>query len=107
MAADSRSRMISFRLTAEEYERFRQVSMARGLGNISELIRNALNQLIVESGDDFSIPVPEMQHRVATLESRLADLASIVAQMETRLSNTNTHLPNGDALKFAQTANSQ
>ncbi len=107
MSQESRNRMISFRLTGEEYEKFRHLTVSRGLGTISDLIRNALNQLIAESRDDFSTPVPEMYHRVATLESRLADLASAVAQMETRLSLTSTPPPTGDALKFAQTANSQ
>jgi ribbon-helix-helix CopG family protein len=85
MALESRSRMISFRLTDEEYDRFRRLCVSRGLRNVSELVRTAVNQLIDQTGVDLTPPAPEVVVRVATLESRLADLAVAVAQMESSI----------------------
>lgn len=101
MALESRSRMISFRLTDEEYDRFRRLCVARGLRNVSELVRTAVNQLIEQTGPELPPSPPEVIVRVATLESRLADLAVAVAQMESRFASK--HLNNhSDPIHFAQ-----
>jgi Arc/MetJ-type ribon-helix-helix transcriptional regulator len=92
--------MISFRLTDDEYDRFRRLCVSRGLRNVSELVRTAVNQLIDETGADLQSPAPEMVVRVATLESRLADLAIAVAQMESRFASK--HLNHSDSVRFAQ-----
>jgi hypothetical protein len=105
MAIESRSRMISFRLTDEEYDRFRNVCIALGLRNVSELVRNAVNQLV--EGQIASVPaVPPaaILDRMATLESRVGILASALAKMESRL--TPTHLNHSDPVHLAQ-ANGQ
>lgn len=64
--------MISFRVTVEEYERFRKLCFQRGLRNVSEVVRLAVNHLLKEeaaSPDEVSLFA-----RVAELESRLTYL---------------------------------
>jgi len=77
--------MISFRLTDEEYERFRRLCLARGLRNVSELVRTAVNQMLetVESG---RAPNSEIEFRVGRLESQVADLNLALARIERRIS---------------------
>jgi hypothetical protein len=74
--------MISFRLTDEEYERFRRLCLARGLRNVSELVRTAVNQMLENS----PVPNSEIEFRVGRLESQVADLNLAVEQMERRIS---------------------
>ena len=84
MAPKSRSRMISFRLTDEEYFRFRHLCLSRGLRNVSELVRAAVNHITTVTHPGQVLTAPEMHIRLAALETRLADLASSVAQIENR-----------------------
>lgn len=85
MSLESRSRMISFRLTDEEYERFRRLCVTRGLRNVSELVRSAVNQLLESVDEGPPKPGVNIEARVGTLESRIADLALAVADIERRL----------------------
>jgi hypothetical protein len=80
--------MVSFRLTDEEYVRFRRLCISYGARNVSELVRNAVNHMVDQlSAGDFmpDQAEPEMHLRVEHLESRLADLISTVGQLEGRL----------------------
>lgn len=77
--------MISFRLTDEEYFRFRQLCLSRGLRNVSELVRAAVNHITTGTHPGQVFTEPEMHTRLATLETRFANLASSVAQIENRL----------------------
>lgn len=74
--------MISFRITGKEYERFRSVCASRGLANVSELVRAALNKLVEEAASDPPSLAQEIQARISGIEARLTDLATTVAQME-------------------------
>jgi len=73
--------MISFRLTDEEYERFRRLCLARGLRNVSELVRSAVNQMLENS----PVPDSEIEFRVGRLESQVADLNLAVKDIERRI----------------------
>jgi Arc/MetJ-type ribon-helix-helix transcriptional regulator len=77
--------MISFRLTDEEYERFRRLCVARGLRNVSELVRTAVNQMLVTLEDESRKPHSEMEFRVNRLESQVADLIMALGKMERRI----------------------
>jgi Arc/MetJ-type ribon-helix-helix transcriptional regulator len=77
MPIESRTRMVSFRLTSEEYERFRQLCFARGLRNVSELVRAAVNHMLTEP----ALPHPtahSVESRLSHLEERLQSLALLV-----------------------------
>ncbi len=81
--------MVSFRLTTDEYTHLSQLCLTRGLRSVSELLRTALTHLI----ETTPPPPPEIQSRVATLESQLADLSTTVAQLQSHRTN---HATNGN-----------
>lgn len=64
--------MVSFRLTTEEYNRFRQMCFANGIKNVSEMARAAIHLLLQQPR-----PVPEerLESRVSELETRFEMLA--------------------------------
>jgi hypothetical protein len=72
MSLESRNRMISFRLSAEEYEKFRELCFTSGIRSVSEMARVAINTLLQQptrAGHD------SLEARVADLEGRLHILA--------------------------------
>jgi Ribbon-helix-helix protein, copG family len=60
--------MISFRLTAEEYERFRELCSTCGTRSVSELARAAINSLLNQPAE---VPREALEYRVAELEGRV------------------------------------
>jgi hypothetical protein len=64
--------MISFRLTAEEYEKFRDLCFTHGVGSISEMARAAINMLVQQPA---RAPQEALEYRVAELEGRMHLLA--------------------------------
>lgn len=60
--------MISFRLTAEEYDRFRELCYSNGIRSVSEMARAAINMML--SKPDRA-PHEALETRVSELESRL------------------------------------
>ncbi len=85
MPLESRSRMVSFRLTEEEYDRFRLLCVARGQNSVSEMIRAAVNDMLGQSNEPAAVATTELHVRLRTLESRLSELATAVVKIETRL----------------------
>jgi|GEM_PF-6310052 len=86
MAPKPLSRMVSFRLTTEEYDRFQRLCVARGLRNVSELVRAAISRMADDSGASAIAPPSEDIHaRIASLESSLLDLTSSLAEMASRM----------------------
>lgn len=72
MSLESRNRMISFRLSAEEYEKFRELCFSSGIRSVSEMARVAINTLLQQpsrAGHE------SLEARVADLEGRLHILA--------------------------------
>lgn len=77
----SKTKMISFRLSASEYEALKTLHLARGARNVSELARSAIQRLIVGNpGLGLSDPVQaqliDLHHRVSSLESTIARLTN-------------------------------
>jgi len=64
--------MISFRLTSEEYERFRELCFTNGIRSVSEMARAAINLLLQQPG---RAPQEALEGRVAELEGRIHMLA--------------------------------
>ena len=60
--------MISFRLTQDEYEKFRRVCFTNGIRSVSEMARAAINQLLQEP---TRAPNEAIESRVAELEARV------------------------------------
>lgn len=72
MALESRTRMISFRLTEEEHERFRQLCFTHGIRSVSELARVAMNSYFAEPA---RVPNDAFESRITEIENRLQSLA--------------------------------
>jgi hypothetical protein len=77
MPIECRSRMISFRLTTEEYERFRELCFTNGIRSVSEMARAAINLLLQQPA---RAPQEALEGRVAELEGRLHMLALEIKQ---------------------------
>lgn len=60
--------MISFRLTQDEYEKFRRVCFTHGIKSVSEMARAAINMLLQEPE---RAPNEAIESRVAELEARV------------------------------------
>jgi Ribbon-helix-helix protein, copG family len=60
--------MVSFRLTADEYDRFRELCSASGTRSVSELARAAINSLLKQPAQ---VPSELLESRVAELEGRV------------------------------------
>ncbi len=81
MSIESRSRMISFRLTAEEYDRFRELCYINGIRSVSEMARAAINMMLSQ---------PKRAHQEA-LESRVSELESRLHLLSLEIKKINQH----------------
>jgi len=72
MSPESRSRMISFRLSEEEHERFRQLCFTHGIRSVSELARVAMNSYFEKPS---RVSHDALESRIAAIENRLQMLA--------------------------------
>lgn len=64
--------MISFRLTAEEYDKFRELCFTQGIRSVSEMARAAMHLLVQQPA---RMPKEALESRVAELEGRVHVLA--------------------------------
>ena len=74
----SRNRTISFRLTAEEYDRIHELCYANGIPSISEMARTAINMLLQQP---TRASEKGLESRVAQVESRLQMLSLEVKKL--------------------------
>jgi hypothetical protein len=81
MSVEYRSQMISFRLTEEEHERFRQLCFTHGIRSVSELARAAMNTYLEEAS---RVTQSALESRVVELENRLHLLALEVKRLSHR-----------------------
>lgn len=75
----SKTKMISFRLSASEYEALKSLHLSRGARNVSELARSAIQRMIVGNptlglDDPVQAQLVDLHHRVSSLESMVARL---------------------------------
>jgi hypothetical protein len=77
-----RSRMVSFRLSPEEYEKLQNVCAAEGVRSLSELARTALQRMIVprRPGQSFSREMGDMRLQIATLRSEIDRLSQAIEE---------------------------
>ncbi|MEQ1885617.1 MAG: hypothetical protein ABL967_11190 [Bryobacteraceae bacterium] len=80
MTVKAKTKMVSFRLSPDEYHLCRKACDTHGARNISELARAALQQLIVEPHPSTNADrVRELQERVRVLS---ADLDRYAAELD-------------------------
>jgi hypothetical protein len=70
--SQSKSRMISFRVTEEEYDRFRSVCFSRGIPSVSELARAAIDVIVYQT---HNLPQSALEYRVTEIEDRIQALS--------------------------------
>lgn len=76
-AQNRRNRMISLRLSEEEYSTLRAHSSSHGARNVSDLARLALQRVIAQSPalqTELHAKVNELDHRLSEMEAHLANL---------------------------------
>lgn len=78
MSLESRSKMISFRLSEQEYHRLREVCFKNGIRSVSELGRAAINMLLQQPA---GAPKHSLASRVSELENRLHLLSMEVKKL--------------------------
>ena len=75
--------MISFRLSEEEFDRFRAICFNYGVRSVSELARTAINKLLEQPGQAQE---QSLASRVAELEGRIRILS-----LELKRLNVSSH----------------
>ena len=65
--------MLTFRVSEEEYERFHEICYSKGIRNVSEMARTAINVLLQQPD---RIAEESLETRVNELEARLHRLAA-------------------------------
>jgi hypothetical protein len=81
-----RSKMISFRLSPEEYRMLQNACGPKGARSISDLARKAMLQLMVSNGHAnlLSDEVRDLQDRVRQISSELERIAPLVEASKAR-----------------------
>lgn len=75
-----KSKMISFRLSPEEYQRLRETCELQGVRSLSDLARTAMQELIASGWQPapLSDEVRDLRNRVRTLSLQMDRLSTIV-----------------------------
>ena len=76
----SKSKMVSFRLSPAEYEHYRAACAGAGVGNLSDLARKAIHQLVGERKE--SAP---LESHVSYLRERVGFLSREVERLAERI----------------------
>ncbi len=79
MSIESKSRMISFRLTTDEYNEIRKLCFAHGVRSVSEMARTAIHLLLREP---TRVQGENVESRLSDLEGRLRILALELKQLQ-------------------------
>jgi hypothetical protein len=78
-----RDRLVSFRLSEEEYECLRNVSVAQRARSISEFARTVLRNVVFASGqpDEFAAARKTMEATLSHLTQSMGELSRAIAQV--------------------------
>ncbi len=69
-----RSRMVSFRLSPEEYARLQTVCSSQGIRSLSDLARTAMQRLIEHPSDEIG----ELKTQMKSLASELERISKVL-----------------------------
>jgi predicted DNA-binding protein len=75
-----KSKMVSFRLSLEEYQRFRALCASQGVRSLSDLARTAMQKLVAteNDADPLSLEVQDLRIQVRSLSQELDRLSEVV-----------------------------
>lgn len=82
MTLQSKSKIVTFRLTDEEFQRFKTVCAANGTRSVSEVARFAIESVI--HGDialpeaQFRAQIRQLEDKVAVLDRKIEDISRLV-----------------------------
>jgi translation initiation factor 2B subunit (eIF-2B alpha/beta/delta family) len=81
---DRRSKMVSFRLSWDEYQAYREACDSAGVRSLSELARAAMQHLIAErpNGASLDDQVRELRRQVSQLSREVEHIARRVDQQK-------------------------
>lgn len=78
-----RSRMISFRLSQQEYEGLLALCSLRGARSLSDLARDAMQVLLRDGrGDELPSLVQQLRKRIDDLDREVKQLAQLLAEQK-------------------------
>ena len=81
MVLNPKSRMISIRISDEEYEGLRSLCLSQGARSVSDLARTAMNQMLhitsdpANTGSSVELRFQELHGRLNLLDRRIEQLA--------------------------------
>ncbi len=78
-----RNRIVSFRLSDEEYDRLEQISRAHGAHSVSDFVRITTHHAIAGSGQELArgwMKVNTVEDRIDALQQELNRLAGLIAE---------------------------
>jgi len=80
-----RNRMISVRLSEEEYSALRRICSATGARSVSDLTRDAMRVLLngANRGDGFGLNMDEFRSEIRNLNKKIEQLAAEIATSKT------------------------
>jgi Arc/MetJ-type ribon-helix-helix transcriptional regulator len=80
-----RSRMISVRLSEEEYSALQQLCASTGARSVSDLTRDAMRSLLEGQlrGNESASLIDEFRSRLSDLDQKVEELAGLVASSRT------------------------
>ena len=96
MPMNARSKMISFRISQEEYEHFRELCLLQGIRSVSEMARAAVNKL-AQDPEAAHLNGQALESRVSNIEGQLQVLALELR----RLQHPNGNAANGPSTHAA------
>jgi hypothetical protein len=81
---DRRSKIVSFRLSREEYEALRDACAAAGVRSLSELARRALQQVLFSRSRGLSLydQVCELRNQLSALSREVERVAQRIDQQD-------------------------
>lgn len=80
----SKNKMVSFRLSADEYSRLREAAAGLGVTNLSELARSAMHQVLIERGNGphvaIDVQLIGLRAKLESLHDELDRLSKLVSE---------------------------
>jgi hypothetical protein len=86
MQSTRKCKIISLRLSDEEFESLRTLYVLHGARSVSEFIRNAMQRVIAEPPDgnlSLEVRVQQMDGRLTLLDSEVARLSRMLSEEST------------------------
>ena len=88
-----RDRLVSFRLSEEEYENLRSLSIAQRARSISDFARTTLRNVLVTSihEDEFANARKTMEDTISHLTRSMGELSRVISHVVQRIEDSNIH----------------